>query len=502
MSTSVSESPRQPFGSLPPWRVADLPAPPPFTFRNIIAVIGPGTIALSMSIGGGEWLLGPTTIVKYGFSMMWIVTVAVILQLMMNLQFVRYTLYTGEPIVNGFMRTAPGPWFWAVVYLVLAACQAIWPAWAANSASTLFAAYHHRLPETLTDGRAMWLLGIGTYVLCVLVVAFGGKVERMLEIVNWFMVMFIVVFLLVVDLLFVPAEVWWKGLTGHLHFGWFPKTEQGIDWILLGAFAAYAGAGGISNLWITNWVRDKGMGMGSVVGYIPSAVGGKVVKVSPTGSAFPPTPENLSRWRQWWKYTHIDQVCVWAVGCFVGMYLNVILAAALIPPGTDIGTGLSPGATQAEYLSRAAAAKFGTPLAGDILWFVTLLNGFWILFGTQLAFIDGFVRLATDVLWTSSERIRNATRGDIRKVYYALLIFYAVWGCVAMRLAQPAMLLKISANIAGVVFVVAALHVLHTNKTLLPKEVQSPFWQRLLVGFGALFYAGFTVMNLIHLIRR
>jgi hypothetical protein len=35
---------------LPPWRVADLPAPPPFTLRNVLAVIGPGTIALSMSI--------------------------------------------------------------------------------------------------------------------------------------------------------------------------------------------------------------------------------------------------------------------------------------------------------------------------------------------------------------------------------------------------------------------------------------------------------------------
>jgi len=490
--------------TLPPWRAADLPAPPPFSFRNMIAVIGPGTIALSMSIGGGEWLLGPTTIVKYGFSMMWIVTVSVLVQLMMNLQFVRYTLYTGEPIVNGFMRTAPGPWFWAVVYLVLAACQAGWPAWAANSASTLFGAWHHRLPGTqpgVDDSRMMLYLGIGTYVLCVLIVAFGGKVERMLEIVNWFMVIFIVGFLLVVDILFVPADVWWKGLAGHFHLGWLPKGGQGVDWILLGAFAAYAGAGGISNLWMTNWVRDKGMGMGSVVGYIPSAVGGKVVKVSPTGSAFPPNAENMTRWRQWWKYAHIDQVCVWAVGCFLGMYLNVILAAALIPPGTDIGTGLAPGANQAKYLSEAAAAKFGTPVAGDVLWFVTLLNGFWILFGTQLAFIDGFVRLATDVLWTASEKIRNATKGDIRKVYYTLLVLYAGWGCFAMSLKQPLTLLKISANVAGVVFVFAGLHVLRSNKILLPKEVQSPFWQRAIVGFGVLFYGFFSVMNLIVLLR-
>lgn len=489
---------------LPPWRLADLPAPPPFTWRNVLAVIGPGTIALSMSMGGGEWLLGPATIVKYGFSMMWIVTLSILFQLAMNLQFVRYTLYTGEPIVNGFLRTSPGPWFWVAVYLLLAACQGIWPAWAANSASTLFAALHHRLPgsEPGTDDRQLMLfLGCGTFLLCVLVVAFGGKVERMLEVVNWFMVIFIVGFLLVVDLLFVPAEVWGKALAGHFHVGWLPRGEQGIDWVLLGALAAYAGAGGVSNLWVTNWIRDKGMGMGSVVGYIPSAVGGKVVKVSPTGSAFPPNAENLSRWRGWWRYAHVDQICVWAVGCFLGMYLNVVLAAALIPAGTDIGTGLAPGATQAEYLSQAAARFFGSPFAGSVLWFLTLLNGFWILFGTQLAFVDGLVRLATDALWTASERIRRAARGDIRRVYYLLLLVFAAWGCVAINLSQPVMLLKISANVAGFVLVVAGLHVLWINGTLLPREVRGPGWQRIAVALGVVFYAFFAAMSVAQLLR-
>lgn len=479
---------------LPAWHIADLPAPPPFSFRNVIAVIGPGTIALSMSIGGGEWLLGPTTIVKYGFSMMWIVTVSILCQLVMNLQFVRYTLYTGEPVLNGFLRTWPGPKFWAAVYLVLALCQGGWPAWAANSASTLFAAYHHRLPGSvpqIDDSQIMILLGSATFVLCILIVAFGGKVERMLEYVNWVMVIFIIGFLLIVDLIFVPAEIWWKGLTGHFHFGWLPQTSQGIDWILVGGFAAYAGAGGVSNLWITNWIRDKGMGMGSVVGYIPSAVGGKTIKVSPVGSAFPPNQENLARWRGWWKYAHIDQVCVWAVGCFLGMYLNVILAAALIPPGTDIGKGLAPGATQAGYLAE---------LGGPFLWYMTLINGFWILFGTQLAFTDGIVRLATDVLWTVSPRLREVTKGDIRRVYYTLLLGFALWGCVAINLTQPVVLLKISANVAGFVLVVAGIHVLRMNKKLLPREVQSPLWQRVVVGLAVLFFGFFCVMNLKSLV--
>ena len=44
---------------LPSWGVADLPAPPPFTFGNALRTIGPGVIGLGIAIGSGEWLIGP-----------------------------------------------------------------------------------------------------------------------------------------------------------------------------------------------------------------------------------------------------------------------------------------------------------------------------------------------------------------------------------------------------------------------------------------------------------
>src|SRR5512132_4265726 len=85
-------------GELPRWDVADLPAPPPFTARNLFKVIGPGAIMAATSIGGGEWLVGPATAVKYGTNIFLIATVAIVLQVLFNLEGVRYTLYTGEPI--------------------------------------------------------------------------------------------------------------------------------------------------------------------------------------------------------------------------------------------------------------------------------------------------------------------------------------------------------------------------------------------------------------------
>jgi len=41
----------------------------------------------------------------------------------LNLEMVRYTLYTGEPITVGFMRLKPGKAFWGWLYTVIGFCE-------------------------------------------------------------------------------------------------------------------------------------------------------------------------------------------------------------------------------------------------------------------------------------------------------------------------------------------------------------------------------------------
>ena len=107
---------------------------------------------------------------------------------------------------------------------------------------------------------------------------------------------------------------------------------------------------------------------------------------------------------------------MWGLFCFFGMYLNVNLATAIIPHGTDL-QGLAAGAYQAEYLSRIWAG----------FWFLTLFNGFWILFKTQLGNTDILVRTITDAVWMSSHRAREWRMG-IRAIYYGILVVFSVWG--------------------------------------------------------------------------
>src|SRR5262245_985203 len=312
-------------GTLDYWKVDELPAPPPFGFRNILRVIGPGAIMAATSIGGGEWLVGPAAAVKYSTAIFLIATIAIVLQVIFNLEAIRYTLYTGEPIFGGIMRLKPGPKFWAGFYSVIGFLQLGWPALAGTAAAALLSSFLGRIPEAGDRDLQVWIT-MGLLVAVVLILSFGGTIERMLEYFAWTMLAAVFGFLIAVNMAFVPPGHWWSTLLGFFRLSGLPRP---IDWGLLGALAATAGPGGLGNLTITNWVRDKGFAMGAHVGAIPSAVAGHEIRLSHVGTVFVASGENLVRWRAWLRYVHADQIWVWALFCFVGMFLNVNLATAL-----------------------------------------------------------------------------------------------------------------------------------------------------------------------------
>jgi hypothetical protein len=187
------------------------------------------------------------------------------------------------------------------------------------------------------------------------------------------------------------------------------------------------------------------------------------------------------------RYLHVEQFVIWGFFCVLGMFLTVNMTLAFVPQGVDL-TGMAAGAYPAEYLAR---------MVGSWMWLLTLLNGFWILFSTQLALMDGLVRLTTDILWTAFPGLRDAVRNDVRRLYYGLLVAFVVWGCLALRLAQPITLILISANAAGFVLVVASIHVVLVNRRLLPEALRPSLFREAILVMVALFFGFFVVMNLV-----
>ena len=430
------------------------------------------------SIGGGEWLVGPAVAVKYSSSIFLLVTVAIFLQVIFNLEAIRYTLYTGEPIYGGIMRLKPGASFWAVFYSILGFLQLGWPALAGSAAATLLSAWMGHVPTPENRGALNWTATF-LILIVILILSFGGTIERMLERFAWTMLFVVFSFLLFVNIAFVPFTHWWVTFSGFFQFTGLPRP---IDWGLIGALAATAGSGGLGNLTITNWVRDKGFGMGAKVGAIPSAIGGHEVLLSHVGKVFEITSESLRRWKEWMRYVHADQIWVWGVFCFLGMYLNVNLATYVVPHGSDM-QGLGAGAYQAKYLADRVWPGF---------WFVTLFNGFWILFKTQLGNTDILVRTVTDAMWMSNRRLRDWKRSAIHRIYYAILIVFSLWGIIAIRAASPIRLFTILANIAGLVMVLGGVQIFIVNRRFLPRELRPALWREVMLWGCILFYAFFS----------
>ncbi|HLQ47078.1 MAG TPA: hypothetical protein VK137_20210, partial [Planctomycetaceae bacterium] len=136
--------------------------------------------------------------------------------------------------------------------------------------------------------------------------------------------------------------------------------------------------------------------------------------------------------------------------------------------GTDLSK-IGAGAYQAQFM----ATHFWRGL-----WILGLLNGFWILFSTQLGNTDVLVRTITDTLWTASRRVRSWREGQIARVYYSLLLVFTAWGLIAVHLGSAMTLFKYLGTMAGFVMTVAGVQLYLVNTRLLPPELRPSWWRR------------------------
>jgi Mn2+/Fe2+ NRAMP family transporter len=455
-------------GFLKPWRVNDLPEPLAPTVKNVLKTIGPGIIVLMLSIGSGEWLIGPKSAVEWGTTVLWVCTVSSILQIMLNFSFARYALYCGEGVTVGFSRIWPGPKLWGSIWTVLLILS-VSPGWAAASATALTAIFLRRIPE-IGDLTLVNASGLILTFLVLFICSFGRSIERNLEKVGWIIVLFIVASLIALNLTLVAPKYWVQTLEGFLSFG---KIPSGMDPVLLGSFAGYAGAGGFLNTAVSNWMKDKDFGMGSKVGHVSGLIGGEKVSVSSTGWVFRLTKKNLRRWKAWWRFVRIDQWMITWIGWVIGMYLCVLLAVGLIPQGTRIES----------WACAAYQGQVVSNFLGYAGWIWVMAIGAWALFSTQLGATEAFVRQITDMLWNCSRWIRERfSRGDIRRVYYLLfagIVFYFVASILLVSL--PLQLIYIVANMANVVFVASAIQILVLTYKYMPREIRPRFYETILI---------------------
>lgn len=504
---------------LPDWDVDELPEPKPLGWRNLTGFIGPGIVMCGIQIGGGEWLFGPAVTAKYGGGLMWIATVAIIVQVFYNIECGRYALYCGEPVFTGFMRTRPGPRFWMSAALLLN-IGALIPGLSTNAAVLITSLYLGRAP-TDADSGLVTVLAYVCLAAVVLPVLVGGKVYNTLQLVMTVKVFTVLGFCLVMGICFVSPSGWWSIFSGFAKFGNVPVESTHGDEVvvnvfthywehgefpivalgsiaMLGAFAGYAGGGGLSNSTYSNFVRDKGWGMGSRVGAIPSAVGGRNVTLSHTGKVFAINDENLRRWRGWWRYILTDQVLIWGPGCFMGMALPALLSIEFAHQSPMYGRDLpyaqpliaADGVLHAESLGSLA----------PLLWTLMLVVGLLVFLPSQMSIVDDVARRWTDIIWTSSQRVRARLQPhQVSTVYYVILALYVLWSFVAATIFlyfgdAPTLMVTVIANLNNVALGATAFHVLWINRRFLPPQLRPRWYSQVGIACCGVFYLGLSAL--------
>ena len=239
-----------PAGLLAPWRVGELPRPPAPGWRLWIGLLGPGVVLAGTSIGSGEWLFGPAVSAQYGGTMLWLASISIILQVFCNLMMMRYTVYCGEPIIVGGLRTRPGPRYWIPVYadsgyrLDLAVQRlerggAVGGGHLGAPAGREQSAHRRHRADRDAIGTRPGFRDLHPVLSCPLI--FGGTVYRMLEKIMSIKLVLVLGYLTFMTLFMVSPRVGWEVVTGFFRFGDYP---QRADTILVDRHFALIGRGG------------------------------------------------------------------------------------------------------------------------------------------------------------------------------------------------------------------------------------------------------------------
>jgi hypothetical protein len=456
---------------LPAPSVRDMPDPPS-SFRH---VIGPGIIAAGVGMASGEFILFPYIASQVGLVFVWAAFVGLATQYFLNMEIERYTLATGETALTGFSRY----WrHWGLVFAIMAYFANIWPGWVTSSATLV----------TYLVGGSVVPIAIGMLLVIGVVLTLAPVVYQALEKIEMFKVAAIMLLIVVASIFAIGASAWGDAPQIVTRPG-LPYEELGFA-LLLGALA-FAGAGGGQNLCQSNWIRDKRFGMGAYVPRIVSPVTGHPEAAPSTGYVFEPTPENLGRWRKWWRFANTEQLTTFVLISFLTILFTSLLAYATVFGEEGLASDISFLQVEGDALNDRVGGWFGT-----FFWVIGAIS----LFAAALGIVDYTSRLGADVLKTAYLKDANES-----KIYFGLVWGLVLIGCVVLLsgLDQPLVLLVIAAVTGGLMMFIYSALLLLVNRRTLPKEIRpggvrvaALVWSFLLFGFLSVLTFNQQLQNL------
>ena len=426
-------------------------------------LIGPSVILVGVGVASGEYILFPFIASQAGLAFLWAAFVGVAVQFFINMEIERYTLATGQTAITGFQRLWKP---WGLILVLMALLATSWPGWATSAATVTTFLFGGGDPNAIAIAM-LFTIGV--------VLTASPVIYRTVERLELLKVGALLVFIAVALVAAVGSPAYEDTREVVTSFGAFPGEIELA--ILVGALAA-AGAGGANNLVQSNWIRDKGFGMGRYAPRIVSPVTGEE-EAAPSGRCyrFPEDEANMARWRVWWKRANLEQFLSFAVVAALS-----ITAFSLIAYSTVFGNPDLPDSSGFDFISLEADALDAR--VGE--WFGTLFLaiGAVSLFAAALGIVDYVSRLVADVVrvgYTS-----GSARWTESRVYLTVVWTMITFG-TAILLAgfdQPLVLVTISTVLGGFIMFVYSCLLVVTNRRYLPRALKLRGYRLAVIGFA------------------
>lgn len=442
--------------------------PPAPRGREVLAWMGPSIIWMISAIATGELLFTPRIASLYGYSVLWMLILAIFFKTVLSIEIGRYAVVTGGSLLQG-IRDLPGPANWGVWAIVLpqvivAVATITGMAGSASSAIILV------LPGGFTAWAAIILL------ISLALVFFGRYqgVERAS----------IVMALLIIVALVTSAGIVFPGLV-PLAAGLAPALPPDVVFSEILPWLGFVMSGAAGLVWYSYWLTARGYGSAY---YSVHRRGGeeKVIEEEDL-----PDIAHLSRGEK-------DHMRGWlrlmTISTTVAAGIVLLLLVALLILGTELlrPEGLLPqGPEVTAVLSVLLGGIWGAP--GVWLMILAAFFAFW---STLIANLDGWTRMLGQGSIFIARQARAARRWVsmrfYRYVYLIGLMGVLPLAFILVRL-EPVTALAIAGIIEAIQIPVVAFMTVYLNRRMLPIEFRPSLLVTVLTLSVGVFFAAFAV---------
>jgi Mn2+/Fe2+ NRAMP family transporter len=425
-----------------------------------LAIVGPSLVWAGEFIGSGEVILSTRVGAILGPTVLWAIVVGVVLKFWIGMAGARYTVCTGEGMIDMIARV-PGPKNWGVwITLVAQSAAATISIGSIAAAAGIFV---HSLIG-ISPLLAGWIVTVFA-----LVVVWFNVFDFLKLIMSFFVVIIVCGVLYVSVMVFPDVGTLLKGLLFDVPAvpDWALARDgiQANPWREILPLLGWAAGGFASQVWYTYWVIGAGYGASAGRGYGKPADTDMLKKMSAA---------TAHRIKGWCHVVYAD--------ASLAMVLGVVTTVGFLLAGAGVlrPTQLAPEGPQvATTLATVFSSHWGG--FGGTLF---MIAGACALVGTQIGQLAGWPRLLADTFRICFPKFNEKLEWKFQFRLFLGIFFLTSMVIVYSFGLRPVFLVKTAAILEGLLLTpFQALWVLSGLYVVMPKmlsieakEILKPHW--------------------------